>query len=48
MPPTASSMPVGTTILGPILGTSQLVESCAITISAATIGRKATPFFTGE
>jgi hypothetical protein len=48
MPTVASSRPMGTTTFGPILGSGTLVVSCAVTISAPTIGRKARPLATGE
>lgn len=47
MPTAATAKPSGMTAFGPIRGTRTVVLICAATISAATIGRKATPVLVG-
>ena len=43
----SSNRPMGTMILGPTLGSSTRLETWAMPARATTMGRKATPVFTG-
>ena len=42
-----TSSPIGTITLGPNLGRSTRLDTCAIAASAAIMGRKARPVLTG-
>jgi hypothetical protein len=47
MPSAATAKPAGMTAFGPIRGTRTVVETWAMTIRAAIIGRNATPVLVG-